>query len=80
MTVESTQAEFEDMFLYDGQRQLNIKFNPKVSSFKTTLLESKLDTLGGQFPFVFRNGRTAYKDFSISGLISYWMDNEETFM
>lgn len=76
----SVRAEFEDMFLSDGERQLNIKFNPKVSSFKTTTLESKLDTLGGTYPFVFRNGRTAYKDMAISGLISYWMDNEELFL
>jgi hypothetical protein len=27
-------ADFEDMFLYDGERQLKIKFNPTVSSFK----------------------------------------------
>jgi hypothetical protein len=39
-------AEFEDMFLFDGERQLNIRYNPKVSSFKTTMLESKMDTLG----------------------------------
>lgn len=67
-------ADFEDMFLWDGERQLNIRFNPKVSSFKTTLLESKLDTLGGTYPFIFRNGNTAYKEFPINGLISYHSD------
>jgi hypothetical protein len=35
------------MFLYDGERQLKIKFNPKVSSFKITTLESKTDSIGG---------------------------------
>jgi hypothetical protein len=73
-------ADFEDMFLSDSEHQLKIKFNPKVTSFKTTVLENKLDTLGGQYPFIFRNGRTSYKEFPISGLISYWMDNEEMFM
>ena len=73
-------ADFEDLFLYDGNRQLKIKFNPKVSSFKETILESKLDTIGGKYPFVFRNGRTRYKEIPISGLISYWMDEEGTFM
>lgn len=73
-------ADFEDAYLFDGIRQLKIKFNPKVSSFKNTVLENKLDTIGGQYPFIFRNGRTKYKEFPISGLISYYMDNEELFM
>nr|DAI51090.1 MAG TPA: hypothetical protein [Caudoviricetes sp.] len=29
------------MFLYDGEKQLKVKYNPKVSSFKDTILESK---------------------------------------
>jgi len=40
-------ADFEDMFLFDGERQLKIRFNPKVSSFKTNILENKTDTIGG---------------------------------
>jgi len=58
---------------------LRIQFNPKVSSFKNTLLESKLDTIGGRYPFIFRNGRTCYKEFPISGLISVLMDNDYSF-
>lgn len=79
--IESNEvlADFEDAFLFDGERQLKIKFNPKISSFKDTILESKLDTIGSRYPFVFRNGRTKYKEFPISGLISYWMDNENLF-
>lgn len=73
------QADFEDIFLFDGSKQLKIKFNPKISSFKTTIQESKLDTIGGKFPFIFRNGKSNYKEFPISGLISYWMDNEALF-
>lgn len=71
---ETVSCDFEDMFLYDGERQLKIKFNPKISSFKTTLLEQKTDTIGGRFPIFFRNGNTAYKEFPISGLVSYLMD------
>ena len=80
VTSEKVSVDFEDAFLFDGERQLKIKFNPKIASFKDTILESKLDTIGGRYPFIFRNGRTKYKEFSISGLISYWMDNEELFM
>ena len=73
-------ADFEDMFLWDGERQLKIRFNPKVTSFKTTLLESKVDTIGSRYPFIFRNGSVAYKEFPISGLISYLMDDNSLFL
>lgn len=72
-------ADFEHAFLYDGERQLKIKYNPKVSSFKTTLLESKVDTIGSKHPFIFRNGNVGYKEFPISGLISYLSDENDLF-
>ena len=68
-------ADFEDMFLYDGKRQLKIKFNPKVNSFKNDLQEQKIDTIGSKHPFIFRNGNVCYKEFPISGLISFQQDN-----
>ena len=73
-------ANFEHSFLYDGKRQLKIKYNPKVSSFKDTILEQKTNTLGGKYPFFFRNGNVRYKEFPISGLISYLSDEEELFL
>lgn len=72
-------SEFEDMFLSDGYRQLRIQYNPKVSSFKDTILESKTDTIGGKYPFFFRNGNVRYKEIPISGLISYLMDANNEF-
>lgn len=80
MNKEPIIADFEDTFLYDGERQLKIRFNPKVASFKNTVLETKLDTLGGKYPFVFRNGDVRYKEFPISGLISHLSDLDELFM
>ena len=73
-------ADFEDMFLWDGEKQLKIRFNPKVSSFKINRLEQKTDTIGNKFPFIFRNGQVEYKEFPISGLISYHLDNNELFI
>lgn len=73
-------ADFEDLFLYDGKRQLKIRYNPKVSSFKTDILEAKIDTIGGKYPFFFRNGQVSYKEFPIAGLISYEMDNNYQFV
>lgn len=73
------QVNFEDMYLSDGERQLRIRFNPKVSSFKNTILETKVDTIGSQYPFFFRNGTVKYKEFPISGLISLLMDPDDKF-
>lgn len=80
MSQEPILADFEDIFLYDGQRQLKVRFNPKISSLKNTVLETKVDTIGGQYPFIFRNGNICYKEFPISGLISYLSDPDELFM
>ena len=37
-------SDFEDAFLYDGNKQLKIKYNPKIASFKADILETKIDT------------------------------------
>lgn len=72
-------VDFEYAYLFDGERQLKIKYNPKVSSFKNTVLESKVDTIGSQYPFIFRNGNVKYKEFPISGLISLLSDENNLF-
>lgn len=72
-------VSFEDMFLTAGDRQLKIKFNPTVSSYKKIIQESKTDTLGSKYPFVRRNGYAEYVQFPIGGLISFFMDEDELF-
>ena len=78
-TSKGLPIDFEDAFLYDGKRQLKIRYNPRVSSFKTTILESKVNTIGGKFPFIFKNGNTSYKEFPISGLITLLTDENSLF-
>lgn len=73
-------ADFEHAFLYDGERQLKIKYNPKVATFKTDVLEQKVDTIGSKHPFIFRNGIVNYKEFSLSGLLSYMSDEANLFI
>ena len=83
MLSNSVKADFEDMFLYDGingDKQLKIRFNPKISSFKSNQMEQKMETIGNKYPFIFKNGIINYKEFPISGLISYNADNEELFL
>lgn len=70
---------FEDIFLNAEGKQLNVKFNPQISSFKRTVAESKTDTIGSKYPFVKRNGYMDYREFSLSGLITCFMNNIETF-
>ena len=72
-------SNFEHAYLFDGNKQLKIKYNPKVSSFKEVLLESKVDTIGNKYPFIFRNGVVSYKEFPISGLISTLTDENGLF-
>lgn len=74
------QSIFEDSFLYSNGQLLKIRFNPKVSNFKINTLESKTDTIGSQYPYIFRNGNTYYHEFPISGLISYLMDEDHLFI
>lgn len=73
-------ADFEHSYLYDGERQLKIIFNPKVTSFKISRQEAKMETIGSKYPFIFRNGNIEYKEFPIGGLISYQSDEEGLFL
>ncbi len=73
-------VSFEDMFLTVKDRQLKIKFNPQVSSFRRAIQESRTETLGSQYPFVRRNGYMDYAQFSIGGLISFFIDEDQLFI
>ena len=72
-------AYFEDVFLTHGGRQLKLKFDATVSSFKYNVLESKIDTLGSQYPFIRRNGHAKYRTFPITGLITSFCDEAGLF-
>lgn len=74
------ETNFNDCFLYDGTRQLKVAYNPKISSFKATRLTNKTDTIGSKYPYIFSNGIVDYKEFPISGLLSYQSDPDELFV
>ena len=71
--------EYEDMYLQAEDKQLNIRFDPDISSFQYTVVEGKVDTLGGKYPMITRNGDTYYRQFPISGLITQFMDKDNLF-
>lgn len=60
----------DNIILTDGEKVLPIAYNPKVSSLKTTVLETKIDTISGGYPFFVRNGNVAYKEIPLQGLLS----------
>ena len=72
--------DYEDIYLSDEDHLLRVCFNPNISTFKPTILESKLETIGSKYPYMFRNGIVNYKEFAITGLISYLMDSDNVFL
>lgn len=72
-------VNFEYSYLYRNGVQLRLKFNQKLNSFKHTVLTSKQDTLGDQFPHLSKSGYAYYAEFPISGTISFQMDEDQTF-
>ena len=76
----NTHVVYEDIFLVgeDG-KQLKIRFNPAVTSVKTNIRESRVETLGSQYPYITRNGNVRYKEFPLSGTITHFMDTTEEF-
>lgn len=74
-------ASFNSTYLVGDEIQLNIKYNTQISSLSKIVQESKIETLGSKYPFIRKNGNIAYKEFSLSGLITLYMDelNEPLF-
>lgn len=67
---------FEDIYLCDSQHILCLKFNPKITNYKTTRQETKTETIGSPYPLIFRNAHIGYQEFTINTLISYFMDQD----
>lgn len=68
-------TDYEDMFLYDKDKQLRLRYNPQVSSYKTTRQEQKVETIGGKYPYIFRNAIIGYKEFPINGMLASELDD-----
>lgn len=65
---------FDDMFITGEDGQLNIRFDPSISSFKRVVNESKTDSIGSKYPYITRNANTGYRQFPIGGTITHLMD------
>lgn len=73
-------VDFEYSYFYHNNVQLKLKLNNSISSFKHTTLTSKQDTLGDRYPHLVKNGYAYYAEFPISGMISFQMDDDQTFL
>ena len=77
-----TMAEWQHAFLLEstgngeisGTKQLKLKYDFQISSYKTNISESKTDTIGSKYPFIRRNGNMYYRSFPITGTITQFMD------
>ena len=70
---------FDHAFLTGESTQLCVKFNPNVGGYKRNVSDSVVNTIGGKYPYITRNGAMDYKSFSLSGTIAYEMDVEHQF-
>lgn len=63
-----------------GGKQLKLEFDDNISNFTPRLIDSKNETIGSKYPFFGRNSKVNYNIFSLSGLISFQMDDQNTFL
>lgn len=79
-TRNPSMVVFQDMFLVAQDKQLNIRFDPKLDSFSHTIVQGKTDTIGSKYPFIKRNNYIDYRTFPVSGTITMFMDQRNNFM
>ena len=65
--------------LGQNNQQLKLMFDNNMESFRYQLSDSVIETIGGTYPIIARNGAVKYKTFPINGLISFWMDENNLF-
>lgn len=80
-------GEWEHAFLLEttgngdltGTKQLKLKYDFQISSYKTNISQSKTDTIGSKYPFIRRNGNMYYRSFPVTGTITEYMDDADLF-
>lgn len=64
----------EHSYLTNSEGTLKLKLNDSIGSFKYNINQTVTTTLGSEFPFIRRNAATNYRQFDISGMISFISD------
>lgn len=78
--TEKILPDFYDAILSRGDKQITIRYDFKITNFKTTVNRSKIDTLGGRYPKFVENAVLNYKQFGISGKIDSSSDYNQLFL
>ena len=78
-TSEPLIPDFEHTYLYRDGKQFCLMYNPQISQWNSTVIDSEIQTLGRRYPVIIRNGTVKYKKFNISGTISVLSDDEKEF-
>ena len=82
-----TMGQWEHAFLLETTgngnaakaKQLKLKYDFQISSYKTNISETKTDTIGSKYPFIRRNGNMYYRSFPCTGTITQFMDQSDLF-
>ena len=72
--------KFYEMLLERQNRQIAIRYNGQLTSWKPVVNRQKIDTLGGKYPKFVENATLGYKQFAISGIISAEGDFNRKFL
>lgn len=66
--------------LGEDNQQLKLQFDNDLNNFKINISEAKNTTIGGEFPLISRSSANRYITFSLGGLISFNMDENNLFL
>lgn len=80
ISTEPCMLDLDCSYLLDKERKLKIMYNSSISSFQSNFLDTKIDTIGSKYPFIVRTGAVEYKQFPISGLITFFCNEEGYFL
>ena len=72
--------QFYDAFISRMDKQLDVRYDFKVSNYKPITNRVKIDTLGSKYPRFAENAILGYKQFSLSGTLSSEADVNQLFL
>ena len=64
----------------ENQRQLKLQFDNTISNINNNIEDAVIKTIGSKYPFINRGGESDYQTFSLSGKISFNMDDNHLFL
>lgn len=82
MQISTTKryAYYDDCWILGpDNQQLMVGYNPNVSSVKTVVKDSVIETIGSRYPYIVRNADVGYKQFSFGCTVTYHMNIGESF-